>query len=65
MSDQIEKALKEISDKLKTAWTTNQCLTCPLGELAALAAATLVFYREHTKRQRAEPWMDHWTNYRR
>jgi hypothetical protein len=46
MADQIEEALAEIASTLKTAWTNNQCLTCPLGELAALAAATLVFYQE-------------------
>ena len=59
MSDQIERSLKEIEAKLRAAWTLNQCLTCPLGELAALAAATLVFYQE---RQRGQS--DHWSNYR-
>lgn len=44
--DQIEKALEEISTKLTEAWTNNRCLSCPLAELAALAAATLTFYRE-------------------
>ena len=57
--DQIEKSLQEIESKLRTAWTLNQCLTCPLAELAALAAATLVFYQE---RQRGQ--LDHWSNYR-
>ena len=41
------------------AWTLNKCLTCPLGELAALAAATLVFYQEQQKGR-----LDHWSNYR-
>lgn len=63
--DVIEKNLKDMADRLWTAWQNNQCLTCPLGELSALATATLIFYQEHTKRQRAEPWMDHWTNYRK
>lgn len=66
MSDQVEQNLKHIAERLQSAWTTSQCLTCPLGELAALAAATLTFYQEHTKHQRAGPyhWADHWTNYR-
>ena len=47
--DQIEKALREMSEKLTEAWTGNRCLTCPLAELAALAAATLTFYIENKK----------------
>ena len=47
MSDQIEKALREIEDALRKAWQNNRCLTCPLGELAAIAAATRVFYMEN------------------
>lgn len=65
MTDSIEKSLQDIADRLRTAWQNSQCLTCPLGELAALAVATLTFYQEQTKHQRAEPWMDHWTNYRK
>ena len=57
--DQIERSLKEIEAKLRAAWTLNQCLTCPLAELAALAAATLVFYQEQQKNP-----LDHWSNYR-
>ena len=53
--DQIEKSLQEISEKLTAAWTDNRCLACPIAELAALAAATLTFYRERNNR----PW---WTN---
>ena len=49
MNDPIEHALTEIESKLRAAWTLNQCLTCPLGELAALAAATLEFWREKQK----------------
>ena len=63
--DPIEKNLKDIADRLRTAWQNTQCLICPLGELAALAAATLTFYQEHRRQKQAEPWMDHWTNYRR
>lgn len=58
--DQIERSLTEIESKLRDAWTLNQCLTCPLGELAALAAATLIFYQEQQKGK-----LDHWSNYRR
>ena len=57
--DQIEKELTHLAAQLEAAWKASQCLTCPLGELAALAAATLVFYRE----QHRNPH-DHWTNYR-
>ena len=62
MSDQIENSLTVIADRLRTAWQNSQCLTCPLGELAALAAATLTFYQEQHKSDR---WLtDHWSNYR-
>ena len=61
--DQIERSLTDIADRLRTAWQNNQCLTCPLGELAALAAATLTFYREQHK---PDLWLtDHWSNYRK
>lgn len=62
-TDQIETALKEIADKLKDAWTNNRCLTCPLAELSALAAATLTFYQENKKNN---PYsISHWTNFRK
>ena len=61
--DQIEQSLKEIADKLTTAWKGNRCLVCPLGELAALASAALVFYQEN-RRTQPNPH-DHWTNYKR
>ena len=44
MADQIEKALEEISNKLTEAWRGNN-----IGELAALAAAVLMLYRENKK----------------
>jgi hypothetical protein len=47
--DQIEKALEEISAKLTAAWSGNRCLSCPIAELAALAAATVTFYKENKK----------------
>ena len=59
--DQIEKSLREIAEKLSEAWRGNRCQTCPLGELAALAMATWVFYREQHKPKDH----DHWSNYRR
>lgn len=42
----MEKQLQYLADQLAQAWKNNQCLTCPIGELAALAQATLAFYRE-------------------
>mgnify|MGYP001561691213 FL=1 len=60
MNDQVEKSLRDIAERLQTAWRNNQCTTCPLGELAALAMATWVFYREQHKPKE----LDHWSNYR-
>ena len=62
--DPVEKNLKDMADRLQTAWRNNQCLTCPLGELSALATATLIFYQEARKAERSAPWMDHWSNYK-
>ena len=56
--DQIERNLQQIADKLTMAWRGNQCLTCPLAELAALANATLVFYKERDKF--TQHWSDDW-----
>ena len=50
VSDQIEESLKHIEAKLLEAWRGNRCQTCPLGELAALAAATKTFYVENRGR---------------
>ena len=61
--DQIERSLTDIADRLRTAWQNNQCLTCPLGELAALAAATLTFYREQHNREQHK--LAHWSNCRK
>ena len=60
--DPIEKELTYLATRLKAAWKNNQCLTCPLGELSALAAATLTFYQEQKKHGPLS--RDHWTNYR-
>jgi hypothetical protein len=57
--DQIEKALKEMEDKLLAAWKGNRCLTCPLAELAALAAATRTFYVESSRD------LPHWSTLRK
>jgi hypothetical protein len=47
--DPVEQALLHLEQKLTDAWTGNRCLTCPIGELAALAAATRTFYQERNK----------------
>ena len=62
--DPIETNLRDMALRLQTAWRNNQCLTCPLGELAALAAATLTFYQESQKSLHANE-RDHWTRYRK
>ena len=59
--DQVEKSLQEIADRLLALWKETQDVTSPIGELAALAAATLVFYRE---RERDKHSGKHWTDYR-
>ena len=45
--DTVEYQLKYIEDKLREAWIGSKCLTCPIGELAAIAAAVSAFYREN------------------
>ena len=62
--DPIEKNLSDIALRLQTAWRNSQCLICPLGELAALAAATLTFYQESQRAKQANE-RDHWTRYRK
>ena len=47
VKDAIERALLDIEQALQKAWTNNRCLTCPIAELTAIAAATLQFYREN------------------
>lgn len=49
-SDEIEKALLEMKEKLGAAWHDNRCLACPIAELAALAAATHEFYVQNKGR---------------
>jgi hypothetical protein len=50
VKDPLERALRDISDSLARAWRNNRCLQCPIAELSALAAATLVFYLESKRR---------------
>lgn len=49
--DPVETLLHEIADRLQALWHETRDETSPLGELAALARATLVYYqeREHAK----------------
>lgn len=58
MADIIERNLKELADVLGAAWRGNRCLSCPLAETAALAAATLSFYRE--QQAQMKPTFDRW-----
>ncbi len=44
--DPIELLLMSFEKKLRAAWDGNQCLVCPLAELAAQASATTQLYRE-------------------
>ncbi len=59
MPDPIDRQLQTLADTLTKAWLEGGCQTCPLGEMAALAAATLAFYRGQERNK-----FDHWTNYR-
>lgn len=64
--DIIEESLSEIAEKLRAAWDGSRCLTCPLAELSALAAATLTFYQENRHMVNTQKTThDHWTNYMR
>ncbi len=45
IKDPILRALMDIEQALEKAWLNNRCLTCPIGELTALAAATRTFYQ--------------------
>ena len=49
--DQVELHLTVLEKALTKAWKECQDTTSPLGELAALAAATLVFYQERERRR--------------
>ena len=46
VNDPILRSLIDIERTLSKAWTNNRCTDCPIGELAALAAATRVYYEE-------------------
>lgn len=65
--DAIERSLQDLSDSLTKAWREHPCETCPLGEMAALARATLQFYLENTsaKRAQTEHWSAHWQRQRK
>lgn len=51
IKDPILRALTDLEQSLTKAWTGNRCLVCPIGELAALAAATKTLYLEQRRRQ--------------
>ena len=62
--DAIEIRLTELAEKLRAAWQVAD-VTSPLGELAALAAATLVFYQEHGRTKKPTQMVDesvHWSD---
>ena len=68
--DEIERRLRELEDRLTEAWRAGGCMTCPLGELSALASAVRVFYVENSQYSRGgrppaspAPAGDHWTSY--
>jgi hypothetical protein len=58
--DQIERVLSEMAESLLAAWKGNRCLTCPLAELSAQAAAALTFYIENRGKQDVNN-LPHWT----
>ncbi len=45
-ADPVLRALIDIQSALTKAWSNNQCLDCPIGELAALAGAIRTWYEE-------------------
>ena len=47
--DPVEAQLTDLARRLKVAWQACEDRTSPLGELAALAAATLTFYQERER----------------
>ena len=49
IKDPILRALMDIEQALEKAWLNSRCLTCPIGELVALAAATKTFYLEQKR----------------
>lgn len=59
--DPIEKALHELSETCGKSWSQKspECAACPLGEVAALVAACLVFYREQ-KKDGGHHWSHAW-----
>ena len=55
--DLILKILKELEEALKNAWQAHNDPLCPLGELAALAAAARACYEE----RQTSP-IQHWSH---
>ena len=47
--DPVESQLTDLAQRLRVAWQACEDRTSPLGELAALAAATLAFYQERER----------------
>ena len=60
--DQIEQVLLDLSQKCSQAWKGKapECAVCPVGEIAALVAAVLQFYRE-SKAGKPTTADAHWT----
>ena len=52
MDDPIERVLQDLATKCAQAWKGKgpECAACPIGELAALVQACLVFYQESKRR---------------
>ena len=49
--DPIEKLLSDLDVKCREGWMGkgSECSACPVGEIAALVAATLTFYQEQKR----------------
>ena len=57
----MEARLRDLVQTMQAAWQQGPCgPSCTLGEMTALAAATLAFYHEQRKNM-----YDHWTNYQK
>lgn len=46
--DQIERALTDLHAQALQTWKHHNCLECPMGEMAALVSALLIFYQLNT-----------------
>ena len=54
-TDPVELRLLELEQALMRAWQACTDRTSPLGELAALAAATRTFYQERERERKRTP----------